>query len=288
MSPEDSDLPRHKLPYERHHKSSELPQPAGPPSLDPVQWKPIRLGLTLVLAGWTILLAVIGVLTLCLFVTFVRAAMTMETLETFARGAGFFALVGVLLVLAGKCTCCLVPGVAGARRWIFASVLASVGTLVAGGMLLFAIEIRPAALPEAPPAGDKTQPEVVPPQPEASPPKQDAVPPPAEVAAPKADSQPPLFFIPPGIKWLALACYLVSQITFTYFLKRVAHYHNDLFLAESMGGYLTLFVVHAALAALLPPHALIACFFWLIMLALEMLLVAWLLKLVYSVRRAFA
>jgi hypothetical protein len=88
------------------------------------------------------------------------------------------------------------------------------------------------------------------------------------------------------IRRIALAAYLVSQILFVFFLKRVAIYFNDVFLAESTGGYLALLIFHTALVALLPAAAMIACFFWVIMLALQIVLMVWFLVLIAGTRRA--
>ncbi len=81
-----------------------------------------------------------------------------------------------------------------------------------------------------------------------------------------------------NITYLILGAYLFSQFFFILFLKKVAIFFHNSFLADSMGGYLTLFFLHTLLMAFLPASALIACFFWLVMLGLKFVLAIWLLK----------
>jgi hypothetical protein len=87
-------------------------------------------------------------------------------------------------------------------------------------------------------------------------------------------------------KLLMMAGYFISQMLFILFLKRVALYFHDVFLADSTSAYLTLLLAHSALVALLPLEVMVACFFWVILLALQFLLVAWLLSLVAGTRKA--
>jgi hypothetical protein len=109
--------------------------------------------------------------------------------------------------------------------------------------------------------------------------------PPAE-AAPKPPPPFPAVTVPSLPRLLIFAAYFLSQVLFLAFLKQVALYFHNVFLADATSAYLALLFVHTALLALLPPAALVACFFWVIMLALEFLLIGWLMTLVAGTRKA--
>jgi hypothetical protein len=273
-------LPLGKLPYERRQR-------VEPPlsleeqrtlAMDPVKWKPVSMGLALIFWGYFAVLTVVGLFTLLYLYNQIKVKIDVEDIREIAMGAGGICLVGVLLVIAGECLCIAVPKIARARTLIILSVLALITMLVSLG--LFAVTW--AELPQPAPVPADAQAPAAPPEKAAA----DADPNKPPVVVIKKGPLWPGLRVPMNITYLILGAYLVSQFFFILFLKKVAVFFHNTFLADSMGGYLTLVFLHTLLVAFLPAAALIACFFWIVLLGLKFVLAIWLLKMLAATRKA--
>ena len=318
---ETSDLPRaHSLPYERHRRELDKPaaeEPTDALTVDPARWNPVRIGLTVVFWSWVTILAMIGLFTVLWLCVFFKITTDDALIRTWGWVIKSIALVGILASLVGQCLCIGVPKPARARAYIIGSVVGMLAFASCVVMFLVVPKFTPPGPPfarggevnkapfarggegdDAPvtkgvdvPKDDVPKDEVpkgeVPDEaPKAADDDGGKVEPPAPRQAPAIlNTQLPGMAIPKANKLWISAAYLVSQILFILFLKRVALFFHDLFLAESTGGYITLLTLHAGIIAFLPPEALIACFFWVILLALEFMLVVWFLLLIRGTRK---
>jgi hypothetical protein len=278
-------LPLGKLPYER-------PKRVEPPlsleeqrtlAMDPVKWKPVSLGLALIFWGYFAVLTVVGLFTLLYLYNQIKVKIDVDDIREIGMGAGAICFVGILLVIAGECLCSAVPKVARGRILIILSVLAMITMMVSLGVFVVTWEAPPEPPPVPPPDAQAAAPAIQP-APEKA--VADADPNKLPVVVIKKGPLWPGLTVPANIKFLILGAYLVSQFFFILFLKKVAIFFHNTFLADSMGGYLTLFIVHTLLVAFLPTAALIACFFWIVMLGLKFVLAIWLLKMMAATRRA--
>ncbi len=280
LSDEPSDMPRaHSLPYERHRREPDkiaLEQEQESLTVDPARWNPVRIGLTVIFWAWLAILGMIALFTILWLGVFFKFVTDDKLIRTVGWIVKIVVLVALLASLVGQCLCVLVPKAAAARIWIVGAI---VGTLAFGSCAVFVLVV-PQPPPPAPAPVAKVEDEV---KPEAPPPQEgDAKPEPPAPRAPSitlSTQLPGTSISKPRKIWL-LATFVLSQFLFVTFLKKVTLFFHDLFLAESTGGYLTLLTLHAAVLALLPPEALVACFFWVVMLALEFLLVVWFLVMV--------
>jgi len=266
LSEDPDDMPPGRLPYERHSRepaqAGTETKPADSNTVDPLQWRPVSLGLTIAYWGWAALFCCGSVATLFLFLFLFKFVTNENLIHLLIWVIGSIALAGILTIFTGECLCVAVPRVARARAWAIGSVVFLVILAIGVGTNLTKAE------PLAP---------FINPTP---------IPPATDVNAPKPESSLLVkpFFNPTKI--FILVAYLISQMLFTFFLKRVAlHFHNEP-LAESAGSYLALLIFHTALLALLPPEAMIACFFWVILLAVQFLLMTWFVNLLAKTRKA--
>ncbi len=276
-----------KLPYERPRRDLDK-LPAEPPTYEPAKWKAVHTGLNVIFWAWAAILTV-GVLFLALWVgnNFLHK-IDQPTMRTIGIGTGYLGLACLAAVFVGHCLCTLAPAVAKARFWAIASVASAVATIVLAVVTLTQWPPQIGYVPPPPepkPGADapKEEPKAEAPKVEAEPPKADQ---PAEGAATKSEPFVPRITFRPLPKFLTVAAYFLSQIFFTLFIRRAALFLHEIPLAESTGGYITLIFTHSLLLGLLPTEALIACFFWLIMVGLEFVIIAWLLILLAGVRRA--
>jgi hypothetical protein len=282
--------PLGKLPYERQRRDPAQ-APVEPPTYEPAKWKAVRTGLAIIFWAWAAILA-LG----ALFLAFWLGNSFLHKLETpVMRSVGGAAACAGLACLAaifvGHCLCMFVPAMARARAWAIASVCAAVATLALVVVMIF--EWPPQF--GTPPPDQKPAAEAAAPQAEA--PKVVEAPK-AEGEAPKAEGQPadavpttteslvPRIRLQRLPKLAIVAAYFLSQLFFMFFIRKIALFLHEIPLAESIGGYTTLLLAHSLLLGLLPTEAMIACFFWLIMVALEFVIIAWLLILLAGVRRA--
>jgi hypothetical protein len=266
LSEDPDDKPLGRLPYERHRRE---PAPTGTETtsadsdtVNPLQWRPVRRGLTIAYWGWVALFCCCSVAALFVFLYLFKFVTNENLIHWLKWGIGSVALSGFLAIFTGECLCLAVPRVARIRGWATGAVVFLVILAIGVGVNLTKAE------PLAP---------FINPTP---------IPPATNVNAPNGESPLPgkPFFNP--TKLFILGAFLISQMLFTHFLKRVALlFHNEP-LAESTGSYLALLIFHTALLALLPPEAMIACFFWVIMLALQFVLMAWFLNLLAKTRKA--
>ena len=285
---EPNDMPRpHSLPYERHRRDPDriaLEQQQEAQTVDPARWNPARLGLRIIFWGWVAILCMIAVFTVVWLAYFFKYLTNDDAIHTAGRIVKGVVLVGLLASFVGQCICVMVPQAAAARRWIVAAVAGNVAFALCV-ILLFTLPRPAAPAPAAPPAAkadEEAKPAVPPPQ-------EGGVKPPAPAPRPpsfKLHTELPGMTVPRALKTWLLATYVVSQIFFVMFLKRVALFFHNQFLAETTGGYLTLLILHAAILALLPPAALVACFFWVIMLGLEFVIAIWFLVMVRGTGKA--
>jgi hypothetical protein len=288
---EESAPPPHAKPhetYERHHREPprELPEEHFV-AVDPLQWRPVRLGLNLV--WWGSLTVLAGLTFFALFwllnVFFLKAD---ESVVRPARwSAAGLAVLGGFLTFAGQCFCVKAPRPAKARVFIIGSIVGMIATAALAGMVVLGVPIIPSA--------EEAAAQVAPAPKEGEPAK--------DVIAPKDDAQnkdqaatpagetfsraaPAWIIITRRAKAPILVAYLLGQFLFILFLKRVARFFHDEFVADNTGAYRAFLIMHTALAILLPPAALVACFTWVIMLGLEFILMIWFLILVAATRRA--
>lgn len=285
---EPNDLPRaHSLPYERHRRDLDQithEQQQDALTVDPARWNPVRMGLRLVFWGWVAILCMIALFTVVWLSFFFKYITNDDAINTAGWIVKSLVLLGLLASFVGQCFCMLVPKAAAARRWIIASVVGTIAFAVCV-ILLLVLPRPPAPAPAAAPApkaDEEAKPAVPPPQ------EGDVKPPPPAPRPPsfKINTQLPGMTVPQAIKIWLLATFVVSQFFFVMFLKRVALFFHNQFLAETTGGYLTLLFLHAAILALLPPAALVACFFWAVMLALEFVIAIWFLVMVRGTYKA--
>jgi len=302
-SDESNEWPRARKPYERHRREPDSTLPAEQPDipiLDPAQWKSVRLGLGLVFWGWAAILAVSGLFAAFWICTLFFGKPDAGLMRTLAMASGCIAVAGGLVAVAGQCLCMGVPAVSRARRLIISSVVGTVVTALLIGMAIPQVLAQPSPDDQVDsktpaPGGEVAKADVpnaevpkvevpkVEPPPEAEP---KAAPPMADAATPKAAPPAPDFSISRMTQIWIMAAYLVSQILFILFLKRVALYFHNVFIAESAGGYVTLLAFHTALIALLPRVAMIACFFWVVLIGLEFIILVWFLNLLAGTRKA--
>jgi hypothetical protein len=314
-----NDFPRARHPrsFERHRreapKAAPVEEEPQAPAFDPVKWSPARRGLGLVFCGWAVVLGTCGLFVLYwLWIFFFHKIEPRDgdplpvggqfwlytiylfrndvaSIRTIGTVAGCVVALGALVGFAGQCLCITVPAVARARWLVIGSVVGTIITIATAGAV-FASGIG-----KDPESVDAQQPEAKASVPAGEAPKTE---PAAGEEAPKVEAPmagdaapPPKPFVPGvAIPWLPrlliLAAYFASQVLFIFFLKRVALYFHDVFLADSASAYLALVLTHSLLLALLPIEALVACFFWVILLALQFMLMAWMLVLLAGTRRA--
>ena len=286
LTDEPSDMPRaHSLPYERHRRDLDqvaLEQQQDALTVDPARWNPVRLGLTVIFWGWLAILTMIALFTVLWLGVFFKYITDDALIHTSGWIIKAVVLFGLLAHLVGQCFCISVPKAAAARLWIIGSV---VGTLAFGSCVVLFFVVDPQRIPAPVPVAkveEDAKPAVPPPQEGDA----KAEPPVPREPSIKLNTQLPGAMIPKPRKIWLLATFVLGQFLFVAFIKKVTLFFHDLFLAESTGGYLTLLILHAAILALLPPEALVACFFWAVMLALELVLVVWLLMMVRGTRKA--
>jgi hypothetical protein len=286
LTDEPIDAPRvHSLPYERHRRDPDqiaLEQQQEAVTVDPARWNPVRLGLTVVFWGWLAILTMIALFTVLWLGVFFKYITDDALIHTSGWIIKTVVLLGMLAYLVGQCLCIAVPKAASARLWIIGSV---VGTIAFGICAVLFFIVDPQRIPP-PLAAAKVEEEA---KPAVPPPEEGDVkpePPVPREPSVKLNTQLPGASIPKPRKIWLLATFVLSQFLFVTFLKKVTLFFHDLFLAESTGAYVTLLILHAAILALLAPEALVACFFWAVMLALEFVLVVWFLVMVRGTRRA--
>jgi hypothetical protein len=306
-SDESNEVTRSRKPYERHRREPDSPVPTEQPELpilDPVQWKLVRLGLALVFWGSVAILAVSGLFAAFWMCTLFFGKPDADLMRTLAIGSGCIALAGGLVAVVGQCLCVGVPAVSRARGLIISSVVGTVVTALLIGMAIPQVLAQPspdAQVDSKTPAAGGEVPKVDVPKvevPEAEVPKVEVpkvepppqaepkAEPPMADAAPKVATPAPDFPISRITRIWIMAAYFVSQVFFIFFLKKVAIYFHNVFIAESAGGYVTLLAFHTALIALLPRVAMIACFFWVVLIGLEFIILVWFLNLLAGTRKA--
>jgi hypothetical protein len=258
-------------------------------ALDPLQWRPVRAGLALILWSWIAILGFAGLFVVCFFLT--RG----DAFWAVARLLAILAAGGCLVSFAGQCLCLLAPATSRARGLVLGSVVGTAVAVVSFSVLLWsgmaqAAQDQIADDRKQEPAEQKQD---VPDNKKSEPADDAKHGPPGEQKqdAPETQKQPvrpayPRLPIPMPTALLITAVYLAGHALFVLFLRKVALIFNDLFTAERTGGYLTLFILHALLAVLLPPAAMVACYFGVVMLGLEVVLVVWYVSLVIGTRKA--
>ena len=102
-SDESNDVTRSRKPYERHRREPDSPVPTEQPELpilDPVQWKFVRLGLTLVFWGWVAILADSGMFAAFWMGTLFFGKPDPDVVRALVIASGCIALAGGLVTIA--------------------------------------------------------------------------------------------------------------------------------------------------------------------------------------------
>jgi hypothetical protein len=267
-----NDLPRARLPYERHRR--EVVEEQIAPASDPTKWHSVRIGLRLIFWAWVVIVAIAGLFIAFLLANVVLLKADVALVRNLGLAAAGIVVLAGLVSFAGQCFCIATPRGAHAKGLAIAAVVV---TVIAAGLAGITIYQMIVDISQGIPQVVAAQP-----APDAAVPQAEA---PAEATA-KVEPLIPAVTVPRTARVAVLAAYAIGQILFVLFLKRVAVFFHDVFLAENTGGFLTLLLAHAAMLALLPRAAMIACFFWVILLGLQFLIMIWFLRLVAGTRKA--
>ena len=285
-SEEFTEPPLGKLPYER--RPHDLPPPSLEElqtlALDPLKWRPVSWGLTLIFWGYFVILALLG----CFAIVAIWSRFLKESPADYVTTiVGILFVIGViaiflagLMILVGNCLCVAVPRISGARLYMIVSLLGTGFLATLTGLAFFATVSKAMDDPnffKVSPKKVVAGPDQA--QPAAEPAKQDDQDPANKKDAPLQDSSVLL-------KLLMQLPFLVSQFFFILFLRKVALFFRQPFLADSMSGYQTLLIFFVALNVLLPSVAMTACFFWVVMLGIQIVMAIWQIRLVAATRRA--